>query len=270
MRTLLGLLGVYRAHLRASLAEQFHYRVAAGLYLIGAILPPVVSISTWSAVAGAQGGRVGDFSGADLAAYFLVQLWVSHATFTYVMLDFERRIRQGELSPRLLKPVHPIHADIAENVAHKLVQLIVLIPVTVALVVAFRPALHPHPWALVAAVPALLLAFLLRFCAEWTLALAAFWTTRVEAVNELYFGTFLFLSGLLAPLTLLPEALQWASLVLPFRWMLAFPVELLLGRLTPEETLRGLAVQGAWLALAAALLMATWRAGLKRYAAVGA
>jgi ABC-2 type transport system permease protein len=45
------------------------------------------------------------------------------------------------------------------------------------LAVIFRPAFHIVPWAAVAFVPALLLAFAVRFMLEWTLALSAFWTT---------------------------------------------------------------------------------------------
>ena len=57
---------------------------------------------------------------------------------------------------------------------------------------------------------------------------------------------------------------------LPFRWMVAFPVQLALGQLTPYEALSGYAAQGAWLGLSLALLAWTWRRGLRRYAAVGA
>ena len=53
-------------------------------------------------------------------------------------------------------------------------------------------------------VPAILLAFVVRFFMEWTLALAAFWTTRVSALNQMYFMAALFFSGQIAPLELLP------------------------------------------------------------------
>jgi ABC-2 type transport system permease protein len=52
--------------------------------------------------------------------------------------------------------------------------------------------------------------------------------------------------------------------------MIGFPVELLLGRLTPMEALTGLAVQAVWLALSLALLRLVWRAGVRVYSAVGA
>ena len=84
-------------------------------------------------------------------------------------------------------------------------------------------------------VPAVVLAFLLRFLSGWTLALAGFWTTRVFAINEVYCVAMLFLSGQMVPLSLLPGPVQALAAVLPFRWMVAFPVELLLGRVSPRR-----------------------------------
>ena len=44
------------------------------------------------------------------------------------------------------------------------------------------------------------------------------------------------------------------SYLLPFRWMLFFPVELLLGRLSLQEILIGFGAQIFWLALCLSLL----------------
>jgi ABC-2 type transport system permease protein len=126
------------------------------------------------------------------------------------------------------------------------------------------------PWAAAAFVPALALAFVVRFLVEWSLALAAFWTTRVGAINQMYFVVMLFLSGQMAPLSLMPDWLQSLAAALPFRWMISFPVELLLGRLTPGEALAGLAIQAIWIAVGWGLLRIVWRAGVRRYSAVGA
>jgi len=195
---------------------------------------------------------------------------VNHVTFSWIMFEYDYRVRHGTLSFALLRPVHPIHADIADNVSFKLITLPMMLLAAVILALAFRPALHLTPWATAAFVPALVLAFLVRFLVEWTLALAAFWTTRMSAINQMYFVVALFLSGQVAPLSLFPYPLQVIASLLPFRWMIAFPVELLLGRLTPVEALTGFAAQGIWLVLSLVLLRSVWRAGVRIYSAVGA
>jgi ABC-2 type transport system permease protein len=267
---LAGLGEAYLARFKVALGVQFQYRASLVIWLTWTIMESVIYLVVWSTVATSSGGQVGTYGVQDFAAYFLVTMVVNQLTFTWIMFEFEYRVRQGQLSPLLLKPLHPIHGDIAENVSYKLLTSFVLVPALLVLAFAFRPALSPEPWMVGAFVPAVFLAFLLRFLSGWTLALAGFWTTRVLALNQLYYMAMLFLSGQMVPLSLLPGAVQVLADVLPFRWMVAFPVELLLGQLTPEETLAGFGIQLGWLAVHAGAAALVWRAGLRRYSAVGA
>ena len=77
------------------------------------------------------------------------------------------------------------------------------------------------------------------------------------------------LAGQVAPVALLPGALQTAAIVLPFRSMVAFPVEVLTGRLNGTDLLTGFAIQAAWLAAAVILYRLVWTRGLRHYAAIG-
>lgn len=264
------LLDLYRAQFKTTIAGQLQYRAALLIWMLGLVLSPVVYLAVWSAVARSQGGSVDGFTAAQFAGYFLVTMLVNHATFTWIAWEMEWRIRQGNLSPLLLRPVHPVHRDVAENLSFKVLTLAVAIPVAALIALAVRPAWDPRPWAIAAFVPVLALAVAGRFAFEWTLALAAFWTTRVEPLNRLYFVTTLFLSGQAAPLALLPEPVRVLARWLPFRWFVAFPVELLLGRLSPSAALLGVAAQVGWLAVGVLVLRAVWARGIRRYAAVGA
>lgn len=261
---------LYHAQFKTTIAGQLQYRGALVIWMLGLVLAPVIYLAVWSAVAQSQGGSVDGFTAPQFAAYFLITMLVNHATFTWIAWEFEWRIRQGTLSPLLLRPVHPVHRDIADNVSFKLLTLTIAIPVAALIAVAVRPSWDPTPWAFVAFVPALALAAAGRFAFEWTLALVAFWTTRVEPLNRLYFVVTLFLSGQAAPLALLPGPVRTLAEWLPFRWFVAFPVELLLGRLSPTDALLGLAAQIGWLAVGILLLRAVWSRGVRRYSAVGA
>ena len=263
-------LDLYRSLGRVSIAQQLQYRASGMIWMIGGILEPTIYLVVWSTVARGEGGMAGGYTPGDFAAYFIVQLLVSHLTFSWIMHEFQFRIQQGELSALLLRPVHPIHGDIADNLAYKLVMMVVMVPALVVLSLLFHPHFDIEPWAAALFVPALLLAFAVRFLFEWCLALVAFWTTRVNAVNQTYFALHAFLSGRVAPITLLPGILPTLALGLPFYWMLAFPVELLLGRLSPDEAVRGLGAQLLWALASLGLLALLWRSAVKRYSAVGA
>ncbi len=265
-----GLVDIYVQQFRTTLASQLQYRAALFIWLMGQILEPLVFLVVWSAVSRSNAGSAGGFTAENFAAYYIVLMVVNHLTFTWIMFEYEYRVRQGTLSFALLRPVHPIHSDIADNVSYKLITLPAMLIVAALLGAAFHPAFHLLPWAIAAFVPALAMAFLLRFIVEWTLAQTAFWTTRVNAANQIYFMLTLFLSGQIAPLSLLPPPVQAAAAILPFRWMVSFPVELFLGRLTAAQALTGLAAQAAWLVIGLILLRVVWLAGVRVYSAVGA
>src|SRR5262249_42216101 len=133
----------------------------------------------------------------------------------------------------------------------------------------FHARARVEPWALAAFVPALVLAFAVRFLWEWSLALAAFWTTRISAGNRASFVVLMFMSGRVAPVGLLPQMLQTGGHGRAFRWMVAFPVELLIGRVTPREAAFGLLAQLGWVMGGGLVLRWLWPLAVRRFAAVG-
>jgi ABC-2 type transport system permease protein len=77
------------------------------------------------------------------------------------------------------------------------------------------------------------------------------------------------LAGQVAPVALLPGALQSAAKILPFRYMVAFPVEVLTGQVETSQLAAGFALQIVWVLIAVGLYALLWRTGLRRYTAVG-
>lgn len=264
-----GMAVLYRAYFRIAIALNLQYRMAMLIWMIGMIIEPVMYLVVWRTVAIYNGGDVSGYSAGDFAAYFIVTMLVNHATFTWIMWEYDYRIRTGEFSTTLLKPIHPIHKDIAENLGYKLLTLIVIVPTALALSWFFQPTFSLTWWGFAAFVPAVVLAFFLRFLLEWALAMAAFWTTRIGAINQAYFVLVLFFSGRLAPLDLFPAFVQTAAGLLPFRWMISFPVQLLLGSLSTTEIVTGFTAQAIWLIIGYALVHVVYQAGIKRYAAFG-
>jgi ABC-2 type transport system permease protein len=263
------LLDVYRAQMKIALIDASQYRVAQAISLLRWFVEPVVYLVVWSTIARHSGGQVGGYTPDEFAGYYIGWTLVRQATIGWDPHWMEQRIRQGEFNALLLRPLHPIHVDTAQMLGWKLTELLTLIPTMAVLTLLFRPQLDLHLWSALAFFPALLLAFVLRYVLMYALAMTAFWTTRVTALFRLWFQSEFFLSGRIAPLSLLPPwALAIAS-VLPFKWSFSFPLELLLGRLTPQQALGGFAAQLAWIAVMVAALVFVWRFATRHYTAVG-
>lgn len=264
-----ALTAYYRSQFASSLSINLAYRGAVAIWVLSTVIQPLVFLVVWRTVAG--GGSVSGYSAGQFVSYFLVAMVVDHLTFIWHMWEFEWRMRTGAFSPLLLRPIHPIHHDIAENLSYKIVGLVGVLPAAVVLAVVFSADLSGTGFGQIAAfLPALVLAMALRFVVEWCLALAAFWLTKVSALNTLFFSLFSFLSGQFAPLAVLPAAVQTVALWSPFPWSLAFPVEVFLGRRSGADLWLGYLAQLGWIALALLGLRLLWARAVRHYSAVGA
>lgn len=265
-----ALLDFYAAKFRTEIAVQFAYRGAIAIWLLGLVMAPLISLVVWTTVARENGGSAGGFTAGEYAAYFLAVMMVNNLTFTWVMYEMEWRVKNGLFSPLLLRPIHPIHNDVVQNLTFKLLTLAAMLPIAAGLAVAFGAEFATGPWDALAAVPVVIAAMALRFVAEWTIGLAAFWITRTSTLNTFYATTTMFLAGQVAPLGLFPEPVRILAAILPFRWMVAFPADVMLGRVSGVDLLIGIGMQLLWLGIAFFALRWTWARGAMRYSAVGA
>ena len=259
----------YRERFAVAVSANLAYRGAGSIWIFVTLIQPLVFIVVWRTVAG--GGSTGGFSANQFVAYFLVMMVVDHLTFIWHMWEFEWRIRTGAFSPLLMRPIHPIHSDVCDNLSYKTIGLVGVLPAAVLLGVVFDADLTGVGVATVLPfLLALVLAMVLRFVVEWCLALSAFWLTKVTAINSLFFALTTFFGGLFAPLAVLPGWMQTVAVWTPFSWSLAFPVEVFLGRRTGADIWLGYAAQLGWIVLALGGLALLWRRATRRYSAVGA
>jgi ABC-2 type transport system permease protein len=263
------LASIYRTLLRVAIAENIQYRASGMVWMLGMFIEPLVYLAVWDAVADGRGGNIAGYDAKSFAAYYLALFVINHLTFTWIMEVFQYRIQMGSLSFELLRPIHPIHADIAENIGYKLVMSVVMLPAAATIYFIYEPRFAPQAWSLALLPVAIALAFFTRFCFEWVVALSAFWTTRTTAVNRTYYAIFGFLSGRVAPLSLLPGWLGKAAQMLPFYYFVGFPVELAVGKLTLQQALRGLCVQALWTALGLLTVKLVWARAVRTFSAVG-
>lgn len=260
----------YLTQMKMAIVQQFQYRVANYFYMIGMIAEPVIYLVVWSTVANTQGGSVAGYTPGEFAAYYIVWTLVRNMNIVLTPYAWENYIQRGELSMELLRPVHPLHAQIAYFAGWKFVVILMWLPIAAILAVIFRPEIHTQPWAIAAFGVALWGGFFVRFMMLWLLGMITFWTTRVSAIFELYFTMELLFSGRLVPLALLPPWAQQLAGYMPFQWAFGFPIELLLGKYSQAQALYGLAAQIFWIALGAILVRLFWRSALRRFSAVGA
>jgi ABC-2 type transport system permease protein len=256
----------YPALLRAGFASAVAYRAEFLIWMFSTNMP-LIMLALWAAVA--RSGPVAGYTQLGFAAYYLCTLLVRLLTGSWVVWEMTMEIRQGTLALRLLRPIHPLLAYSAENLAAVPLRGVVALPVLSVLLWAARGQLGHDPLLWLMLWPALFGAWLLTFLVMALIGTLALYVESAASLFEAWLGVSAVLSGYLVPLDLFPQAVQRIALALPFRFLLSFPVELMLGKHSAGHAL--LLLGGQWLYVAAALVATTlvWRAGLRRYSAYG-
>lgn len=264
-----ALLDFYLTRMKVEMSTRFQYRMDVILQLLGKFVEPVIYLVVWTTIARQRGGEVSGYTEAQFAGYFIVWTMVRMLTMGWSPFQMEWRIREGYFNQVLLRPLHPIHEDTALMMSWKVVEMTTVIPTMILLSLIFRPELQLEMWSVAAFIPAVLLAFAARYIFLWAIALSAFWTTRITALFNMLFSVEFLISGRIAPVDVLPLWAQQISDVLPFKWMFGFPLELLIGRVPPEDLPFGFGMQLFWLVVMTVVLLITWRFAVRRYSAVG-
>jgi ABC-2 type transport system permease protein len=263
------MIAVYAGYIRFSILQQLQYRAANWFFLIGMVVEPVVYLVVWRTIAEQQGGSVEGITAGQFAAYFIVWTLVRNMNIVLTPFAWEERIKEGSFATQLLRPIHPIHEDLAGFIGWKFVMIAMWLPIGAVLTAIFRPDLSPRLLQVAVFLVAIWGAYLIRALLQWALGMITFWTTRVAAIFEAYYLSEMVLSGRLFPIRLLPDWAERLTWFLPFRWGFAFPITALTGPITDRELMIGLGMQLLWTSIGALVVRLTFSRAVRRFSSVG-
>lgn len=251
-----------------ALVEAMTYRaqIIIGFFLA---IVPLIMMAVWLAVVDQIGPAAG-WSRADFISYYVAVAVVYQFTISYTVWDWQRDIRNGDLSSLLLRPLDPFHFYLSRRLGRKIFDVLLITPVVVLAALVIPELQFPlTPVRFVAFVISLIGAFLLSTLMGTFFGMISFWSTQSANLFGFWYGIGQFLSGWMAPLALFPDWFSQPASVLPFRSTLGLPVEILIGRLDDGAILTGLLISLFWNIAFALLYRLLWRRGLARYEAVG-
>lgn len=248
----------------------FAYRGMMVIWGIHLMLMPCVLMLAWLSVGKTAGAAYTD---GDYLLYYFCMPFVMNLTDCWTVYSFPEQIRDGSLSRSLLKPVHPLWLHVLENITHKTVQLsLLLAPIAVLAWVIYSrlPAIELGITKVLAVAFVLMLAAALRFVQSTTLAMAGFWIEHVETLNlVLNQGIWALMGGMIVPVETFPAPVKALAEILPYRYSLSFPIEILRGRLPLGEAVTGVLIATFWILLFLVIGRHLWRRGLRSFTAYG-
>jgi len=241
------------------------YRVEIALWALSGVLP-FIMFSLWS---NNDVGNTFGLNDVGLARYFLSAFLVRQFSVVWVVFSFEEDSLSGRLSPYLLQPLHPLFRYVAAHLAEQATRLPFALAITITFFI-LNPSSFWFP-----SLPQLFLAYLsthlafsIAFLLQSLVAALCFWTEKSSSLERLIFVPYLFLSGLLVPLSAFPENILKVAMLTPFPYLINFPARILAGM--PVDLLSGFSAQILWVSILIPSVNILWKIGVKRYTAMGA
>lgn len=257
-------LRIARALFISQYALMLEFRAEILLWALSGVMP-LLMFSLWSS---APAGAAAGISPQAFARYFLAAFVVRQFTVVWVVYAFEEDNLLGRLSPLLLQPLPLVWRYAAAHLAEQATRLpFVMVMVALFFLAVPEAVWIPSPARLLLALLAAHLGFWLNFLLQHAITMLCFWSERASALERFLFMPYLFLSGMLAPLDLYPEAVRRFALLTPFPSMLYVPAQLASGGAI--DALAAFRTVALWLSVLIPLNLLLWRAGVRRYAAMG-
>jgi len=250
--------------------ECSEYRINHIASILVIVLPLVFVLLLWNTIF-SEVSIVGNFTKVKIITYYILVVLIQDLVYAGVDYEIADDIREGALSYYLIKPLnylfYSFSVKIGVTVPYFLISSIMIFMfVSIFLRIFYIQAAIENILVFIIAVS---FSFILSFLITFTISLTAFWIEEISSIQVLFDVFVPISSGVILPLSLFPPELQNIFSILPFKYLLNFPIEIYLGNLTKYEIIFGFTIQLIWIIFIYFLALIIWRLGLKHYQAYG-
>lgn len=268
-----NLMSKYFAIARATWQEYLTYRGNLFLEVIGGFIAQVVIIALWYAIYGdLNTTTVGNFTLSEMITYLIaagvINSFILHSSQGDEIND---DINRGYLSNFLAKPLNIPAYWLTRDLCRRILTLILGIGEYFLLLVIFSGflILPSSLSVLILTIIAILLAGILHYFLFYIFSVIAFWMDQTWGPRFVMRVVMVIATGSIIPLSLFPANWQSIFNLLPFKFLIYFPLQIYLGKITSGEILAGLATVLAWITALVAISVLVWNRGIKKYSAYG-
>jgi ABC-2 type transport system permease protein len=260
----------YFTFFKNEFANTVVYRGPVLVWISSNILALLVITAVWTAAD--TGQTIASYTKAELISYYVVSFFLNWIINWLPIYSTVEEMRSGEIaSSTLIKPISFYWRKFSEELGWHAFSTILGTIFTLIIIILFRQYLVlSFPWerilpAILATISAIFVIFEFSLC----LGLLAFWFTDVWALDGLFWAGKAFLGGQVLPISFFSSYLAMAIKLLPFRYMLSFPLEIYFGKLSPLEIITGFLIASFWILFFALLYKIMWNRGRKAYTSFG-
>lgn len=247
--------------------EGIEQRARNFVYFLLSLFGPLVLILFW------RGAHTsGNWNFSAITTYYLFFIIAGALLMAHIEDDVARiDIQEGSLVSYILKPFSyywtKFFAELPWRVFQGFFGLITLFICIIFFKVHISIA--TSMFFIIATILSSFLAYILSFSFKMCLGLIALWTTDISGMYQFFDMLAFIFAGYIVPIYLFPHNLQVISYILPFAYMIYFPIAVLQGQLSTQQVLLFLGIQFGWVIIFYAIYTYLWKKGLHQFTGVG-
>ena len=240
------------------------------VWFLTGVIDPLILLLYWKGAYVDQ-QIIAGWSFEQIVSYYIFLLVLSPLLLVHIEEDIAKiDIQKGELVKYIVRPFSYFWFKFFEEIPYRLLEGIYgIIFCLLFLLLGNILIISNKIEVVLLSIIVIILAYMISYIFKMILGLLAFWVTDISGLLQFMEVVVLIFAGFVVPLSLLPEGLSKIAQVLPFAYMMYFPVIALQGQLSHAELLHVISMQVMWLFCLYFLYRFLWSKGIRAFTAVG-
>ncbi|KKQ52246.1 hypothetical protein A2865_02240 [Candidatus Woesebacteria bacterium RIFCSPHIGHO2_01_FULL_39_17] len=258
---------------KISFQQEFAYRLNFIMWRVRNVLQIFVVFFLWDTVFSFREGELFGYDRDRILTYVFGLIFIKAFVLSARAQDVAGEIARGDIINYLLKPVSYFKYWLTRDISSKALNLIFAVFEFGILYLILKPPFYfqTNPFQILLSVVAICIAIYTFYLILFIVNVIPFWAPEMGWGGHFLVTVILveFLSGSLFPLDILPANLQNILSFTPFPYLIFFPLQVYLGKITGLLLLKGIVVSLVWIVILWFFMKWVWNKGFKAYQAYG-
>jgi len=258
---------------KISFSQEFAYKVSFIMWRVRNVIQIFMVFFLWNSVFSQSGRTLFGYDRSKILTYIFGMIMVKALVLSSRSIDIAGDISKGDFSNYLLKPINFFKYWFTRDVASKSLNISFAFVESILLYLILKPPffIQGDLLLLLAFMVSIVLAVLIYTLIIFLTNSVPFWVPEASWGIHFIVGVVIVesLSGVLFPLDILPAGIQNVIYLTPFPYLIFFPIQIYLGKISGLLILKGIIISFIWLIVLWLSLNIVWKKGLKAYQSYG-
>lgn len=232
-----------------------------------------VAFFLWDKIFADPGTIVFGYDRSKILTYVFGIIIIRALVLSARAMDVSSDIAQGDLSNYLVRPISYFKYWFTRDISSKALNISFAFFEFLILYLILKPPFYfQQNLAILGAFAlSIVIAILIYFFLLFIVSSVPFWSPELGWGSHFFVTIILieFLSGALFPIDILPLNVQSIIMALPFPYLIYFPLQVYLGKISGIFLIKGLYISLAWVFALFFTMKFVWKKGLRAYEGIG-